>query len=64
LQKRKYVLVVILNSTFGRTMREASTAKIAGVATKAKIKIHRNQHSLLSPVFLLKEQRKMLSIAS
>jgi hypothetical protein len=46
LQKRKYVLLVILNSTFGRTMREASTAKIAGVATKAKIISHRNQSLL------------------
>jgi hypothetical protein len=42
----------------GRTTRDTSIAKIAGVAILVKI-IHRNQQNLLSLRFLLKERRKI-----
>jgi hypothetical protein len=60
------VTYVVKLNQYGRVVEpgDYGIANIAGVATKAKIKIHRNQQTLLSPVFLLKEQRKMLSTAS
>jgi hypothetical protein len=43
-------------------MRGSGIANTAGVATKAKILIYRNQQLLESLGFLLKEQRKNKSI--
>jgi hypothetical protein len=55
-------MVVVSHHKYGRTMRDSDTVNFAGVATIVK-RFHRNQpNDLLSLRFLLKGNRKMLSI--
>jgi hypothetical protein len=58
------VTVVANHHKYGRTMRGIDTVNFAGVATKVK-RFHRNQSNvLISLRFLLKGNRRMLSISN
>jgi len=54
---------VVNRALYGRTMRDLNTVNIVGVAKKPLIvTVHRNQMTTKSLRYLLKENRKMLSI--
>jgi hypothetical protein len=54
---------VVNRALYGRTMRDLNTVNIVGVAKKPLIvTVHRNQTTTKSLRYLLKENRKMLSI--